>query len=449
MINSYKSKREENLKNRANQEKEYIKDLKDTIDSYSIKNGRFFISFIIFLFIIFTVATNTTHKDLLFNSLISFPIVRWELPTTVFYTVAPLIILVFHFNILFSLSEHFKRLNQWLNIKDLNEEKKYSLIKPFIFNHLLVYKNKDKIRYLLLKFIIWLTIFVFPLFVLMYLQYKFLPYHDFIITTFQQIIIAIDLILLIIFWKDIDSEDLKIELTFKYIKYETKEFFNDFKLFFKTKFNFDYLSPIIFRILSLFFILLIPFISLYALQIPTKEFQIQDFMLELIGEERNLKLIDEYLIEDKPSDLTIQYYVDKGLNEEEIIAKYSKGLNLKGRDFKFAIFSYSKFYNANLKETNLEGVDFNYAKLNNAYLNEANLKYSKLKDIDLNGSELRDIKIDDYQLNSNICKNKFIAKHFIATRKDYINKHCSQEFKNQLAKEFGFKFENNNSKREI
>lgn len=120
--------------------KQQIDFLKEALDKSSSHNSRLLLLLLLFLvYALVTVATTTDLQLLIPDSKVRLPIVDVELPLFEFYIVSPILIVIFHFNMLFNLLQHSKKLYEW----DKNsEDGDRLLIYPFIFNFLVSFKKR-------------------------------------------------------------------------------------------------------------------------------------------------------------------------------------------------------------------------------------------------------------------------------------------------------------------
>ena len=88
--------------------------LNQVFDTSSEKNRNFLFSFLAAeLYVLIAVGSTTDLNLLLSKSSFSLPIVNVTIPIVGFYIFAPLLLLVFHANLLFNLSEHVALLKRW------------------------------------------------------------------------------------------------------------------------------------------------------------------------------------------------------------------------------------------------------------------------------------------------------------------------------------------------
>ncbi len=373
---------------------DYDGKLKETLDTSSSQTRNLFITFLLFLFYIAVITASTTHKDLLFpNSTVRLPILNIELPLFAFFGTTPLLILAFHWNLLFNLQKHSIRLSRW---EETGHDKEDTLKFPFLFN----YPNN-----FLVKIFTWLLVYIFPLSLLSYIQLVFLPYHHPKMTFWHQSSVFIDAISLTFYWFSIRHPSWKYEYLFGVNNVEIKRFL---------KYHLVHISTIFCFFSFSFFIAVIPITN--DEKIPLTDRMISPFIT------RNLNLREAVLVASPPGDAIIAAYIMKGKGEKKAKEKawleHAEGLNLQGRDLRDAIFAKAKLYNvdlrkaqlwradlqqaklqeANLKYAQLQGANLQEAKLQKANLKHANLQGADLRDSDLQGADLEDANLQGANL---------------------------------------------------
>lgn len=366
-------------------------DLKDALDKSSSQNSRLLLLFLLFLvYTLVTVATTTDLQLLIPESKVRLPIVDVELPLFGFYIVAPILIVIFHFNLLFNLLQHSKKLYEWdKNKKDGDR----LLLYPFIFNYLVQFKDKN-INYYLLRMILWVVIYFSHLAILLLIQLRFSAYHSLLMTFYHSLVIMIDCLLIFIYWHRIAKPELL-----------AKEYDN-FKAMRMWHFN----RKKWWR--SLFFVVILISLSnliilLLVKQVDTKYLT---YIKPIIP---RLVLMEKTLVALPPSDAIIQRYLAMGKSEDDAWADFAKGLNLRGRDLKFAVFINSNLQKADLIEAKLQGAFLLGVQLQGANLSKAllegtylgggrlqgaNLSVTQLQDANLRGAQLEGINLRGAQL---------------------------------------------------
>ena len=90
--------------------------MQTSLDDSSDKNRNFLIAFLLLAVYIVITLSNTEDSNLLLIDQQPAPtLLGFKLPLMSFYYFAPLVLLVFHFNLLFNLKTHRSKLEAWLN----------------------------------------------------------------------------------------------------------------------------------------------------------------------------------------------------------------------------------------------------------------------------------------------------------------------------------------------
>ena len=169
-----------------------------------------YLTFIFLLFYVAIIIGSTTDVQLLKIEPITLPFFSVAIPIVGFYALSPWLITLLHFNMLMQLSmlaTNLRALHQ--SIKNIASEKARSDIRsqlfPLHFSQMYVDGERSWLMNKLLKTIVWITILWLPLIVLLWLQLRFLPYHDESVTWSQRGALILDFILLWSIWPIIMS----------------------------------------------------------------------------------------------------------------------------------------------------------------------------------------------------------------------------------------------------
>jgi len=158
------------------------------------------------------IASTKDLQLLLPDSMVRLPILGVDLDLIRFYQFAPIIIILLHFNLLFSLCQYSRKLGCLGElIKKLPKDDDPLQHSSFIINLLLRPKNRTPkaddnerktidFRYYLIRFFLYIIVCLFPLLILVMFQWRFAKSHDFTTTSFHFFYIAIDVALLSYFW---------------------------------------------------------------------------------------------------------------------------------------------------------------------------------------------------------------------------------------------------------
>jgi len=185
--------------------------LKTALDDSSDKNRNFMIAFLVLALFFLITVLNTTDRDLFQpDSLLQLPIVGINISLLGFYLLAPVLLVAFHYNLLFNLLEHSRTLQEWLNHPKNKRIDNFNLLHAFVLNTRAKYDRyevednnklqKRPINYYLLNIIIIGVISVLPLYLLVLILWKFASYQSWPITLWHTLWVGVCLFLHIVYW---------------------------------------------------------------------------------------------------------------------------------------------------------------------------------------------------------------------------------------------------------
>lgn len=159
----------------------------------SVRN--LFVTYLLFSAYLGIIIAGTTHEQLLRVSPVILPLLNVEIPIKSFYIVAPLLYLLFHFNLL---------LQSWLLAKKYRELlalKPNQLLRNRLINFPLLQRLETQrgLMHWILRIIVTITYILLPISILLMAQRGFLPYHDTTITWIHRTTIFADICLLWLF----------------------------------------------------------------------------------------------------------------------------------------------------------------------------------------------------------------------------------------------------------
>jgi hypothetical protein len=173
--------------------------------------GGLWLSYIFVLFYLFVAAAGVTHRDLLFESPVKLPFLNVDLPLTSFFSLGPGLLLIVHAYVLLHLVllagkvGHFNAELEVQISEDDEKEGKRRQLPSNIFVQLLAGPKEVRAGVIgfILRLIAWISLAIGPLVLLVYFQFKFLPYHNASITWWQRLVVVTDLVLLWILWPSV------------------------------------------------------------------------------------------------------------------------------------------------------------------------------------------------------------------------------------------------------
>lgn len=175
--------------------------LKEALDKSSSINRAIGFTFGIFIFYIAITVAATTDKDLFFpDSGFSVPFLNLKLGTVNFFLAAPFVVLIVHYNFLYNLMQHSKKLLRWHSsnkknaddpeiIDDARSDEDLDMY-PFLFNFALNVKNPIHNR--TLNIVNRITIFMLPLALLCFILFRFADYQSMLITFWHFAAVLLD-----------------------------------------------------------------------------------------------------------------------------------------------------------------------------------------------------------------------------------------------------------------
>jgi hypothetical protein len=148
---------------------------------------------------------STTDVQLLKGTPVTLPLLNVPLPIVGFYSVVPWLLLLFYFNLLLHLTFLAQRLHRFNAVlgaftDDAAREDQRARLFPFLFSVMLIGRPAPWSLQGLLVIAVWTTIILLPLCLLLWMQLRFLPYHDEFITWTHRAAVLVDLFLLGYLW---------------------------------------------------------------------------------------------------------------------------------------------------------------------------------------------------------------------------------------------------------
>ena len=169
--------------------------LRDSINETArIARTSLLLFLVVALYLLIIVGT-TTDLMLLRGEIVALPLMEVGVPVVAFYSVAPLIFLLLHINLLLRLSQLTETVSRWKKNSVGLKDEHSSLVFPLDFARLLL---DGKPRWVLYAVVV-TQIVILPIVVLLALQMSFLAYQSSGITVWHQLIITVDLVSLFLF----------------------------------------------------------------------------------------------------------------------------------------------------------------------------------------------------------------------------------------------------------
>ena len=340
------------------------------------------------LYILISVFGTTDLMLLLPEHMFKMPVINFDLNLIAFYLLAPVMLFMLHFNILFNYNMYLKKID--LQHKKINMNTLDPSMYGYAYN--MISRGLDGF---LINLFLWIWIYIIPLMILILIYIRFADYHDNAITTFHLAMVLLDICL--------------IFFSFYYNKIHLKH---------QQKFV-RYLSYVFYAIFSGLFILSVVYHSFIfnpvinnkldpRIKLGTDEekcdyniSRIYNFIVDknmsrtissscfprLVVNEAEMAKISQAalylprsLIEDNIRDKN----TSKPKNEKQLILEYGARSDLTHRNLRYA-----NLYGCILTRTDLTGSD-----LQSSDLRQSHLQAAKLIDAKLMGAKLLGAKLD-------------------------------------------------------
>lgn len=170
--------------------------------SVAARNGwLFFLALLAYLFI---AAASVSHKDLLLNTPVVLPFLGIALRLDSFFLFGPMVLLFVHFGLLVQhvlLSRKLIELDYILKEDEGWRGRRQHPLRlemhSYFYTQALVGANRSAVFATFLHGMVWLSLVMLPVFLILYFQITFLPYHAESITWAHRIYLAVEIIILI------------------------------------------------------------------------------------------------------------------------------------------------------------------------------------------------------------------------------------------------------------
>ncbi|HEX3484954.1 MAG TPA: pentapeptide repeat-containing protein [Micropepsaceae bacterium] len=152
---------------------------------------------------IFVLTSGTTHEALLRQTPVKLPLFNVEsgIPLRLFYVIAPLLLVLFHLNLLMKLHDLRVRVSELIIPLNWTDEANAAFERSRLRRRLMAFDYavlkaglvSDRRERVLLRLVTDATIFIMPVLLLLFVQLQFLPYHDWKISWLQRLFVILDL----------------------------------------------------------------------------------------------------------------------------------------------------------------------------------------------------------------------------------------------------------------
>ncbi len=347
-------------------------------DSSAVTHRSLTIFYLAALGFVGIIVEGTTHEQLLNPEIsIAIPVIGSSIPVLSFYIAAPIFLLFLHTQLLLQvlqLSNSFSNFAKRSPFKVAigNSKKKEdwrNLVLPTLLTSVLLQPpNLNRYAYFLMHGIAFISYWCLVPFLLLRLQWNFLPYHSELITGLHQVCVSISFLLIAFFFFEIKNINQKERSFFNYSMATLRVCFFLVTFTLIPLFCWTVLTipetpeeneaclPIPFNILSKS--------SIIKPSSNKKCSKIEDFVarnLNLSGKQLTLKPAPEILAkfhEKKNRKKLLKFYVTLNLTKRNLRFANFEGADLTKADFSGAILDYVNFRRTNLQNTRWEPYDY-------------------------------------------------------------------------------------------
>ncbi|MBF0273661.1 MAG: hypothetical protein HQK84_00350 [Nitrospinae bacterium] len=170
-------------------------ELKEALGRSSAINRNLLLFFLPTMFYVLIIITSTTDYMLLVpNSGVKLPLLNVEINLFAFYIASPILVLVFHYNLLYNLIIHAKKLHKWYEYQQEDPT-----LDPFLYNWIYE-ERKFTFTRSMLMLLIWLAYYFLPFFTLIFLQWRFSDYQNNDMTLLHFFSCMVDALIIFFCW---------------------------------------------------------------------------------------------------------------------------------------------------------------------------------------------------------------------------------------------------------
>lgn len=403
---------------------ERIEKLREAADTSarSVRTG--FFTFLLVGVYIGIIIGSTTDEQLLRETGIRLPLLNVDLPIVGVYMFVPPLFMLLHFNLLLQLtflSRCLHRLDSQINTLRIaaDRDSERDLIFAFPFSHLIVGRHHGAAMRMVIRVLVWITLMILPVALLLWAQVQFLPYHSEPVTWgAHRLSLVADFAILWFFWPRLFAPDGKWRPWRRGLTGRVRAG----------------ILRLATGVLSSFGV---AWLSLFVLVIPGERLELvtmRPVIAHVFGDDgygktgggkwherwfhRNLVLPERTLVAQTPAPEIVAAYLSDGKSAEQAFFDFGEGLDLHGRDLRFASLSEANLMKANMRSTILQGANLSsanlqranlsgavldgaslvFAELNDAILFRAKLSNADLIGAGLRGADLRETKLQSAQL---------------------------------------------------
>ncbi|PHS39855.1 MAG: hypothetical protein COB07_05505 [Sulfurovum sp.] len=374
---------------------EAIRDLLNNSANKTNNNLIFFFSFGLYVFI--SVINTSDIALLLPKHSFKMPFIDFELGLLHFYVLAPLLLLLLHFNLLFNHYKNLEKLDEYKNRIDLNT------INPSLYGFAFI-KGTRGWEGFMINSMLYLLLYILPIIIFVTIYIRFADYHHFWITPVHLIILIIDLVLIL-----------------SSILYNHKHFNFSHKIYRLVDIGLSFIFFIGIGAMMIEYYRSYYYPTVYANYDQRYENTSKDkYSCRLINKLSNytedivcyprLIVTEEEMAIISKSALYIPRYltmknIDEKDKEHDLIINHGTRIDLSNRNLRYAILKGNILTRANLKNTELQASNLTHAHmqavdLENADLTEAELVNVQFEYAYLGGANLQGANLTGAQMQN-------------------------------------------------
>ena len=352
----------------------------------SAKNNRLLVFFYLSaLYIFISVLTTTDLMLLLPTDTFKMPLIGFDLNLIYFYILAPVLLFLLHFNILFNYHEHLQKLHNHIGRFDVDT------MDSSMYNYVYIAIHNGSIKGMFIRILLRLFIYIFPLIVFVSIYHSFAAYHHEWITLGHLFIVVLDAG--VILWSIYENETFYKQAHGKTVRKISSI------LFFSLTLGLLILES------SYYYLYFRPLTQPYNADLIAK-FENKNWYAKTVCEVHRIFLNPD---RNKPIDCFPRIMVvDKDIVKISKSSIYIPSLFAKDEDRKpekNLILEYGarvNLANRNLRYVDLEGCILTRADMHNTQLQAANLKKSHLQAVKFDDAQLQDANMTEAELQKTV-----------------------------------------------
>ena len=395
-----------------------LDDIRKTINVSSSKNNNSLIFFTIFmLYILISVFGTTDLMLLLPEHMFKMPVINFDLNLIAFYIIAPIMLFMLHFNILFNYNMYLKKID--LQHKKINMNTLDPSMYGYAYN--MISRGFDGF---LINLFLWVWIYIIPLMILILIYLRFADYHDNAITIFHLVMVLLDIFLIFL---SFHYNKIHLKHQQKGVRYLSYVFYVIFTGVFILSVVYHYFifTPVIndkldtriklgteqekcdINISRMYDFIVDKNMSISISSSCFPRLVVNEAEMAKISE--NALYIPRYMAEKKD--------INDSEQERQLILNYGARSNLKERNLRYANLygciltradlrhsdlQFSDLRKSHLQASRLTGAKLQHANLMGAKLNKAELQEANLTSTNLSKADIRNLQFTEVTLNNAI-----------------------------------------------